>query len=124
MDVFEYAVVRFVPRVERGEYINVGVVLYCRAQRFVDARMLSDWARCASLFPDADLEELQRHASAFREIAQGLPSGGAIAALVPAERFRWLTAKRSTIIQPSPVHPGLTADAAQTLANLYDKLVK
>ncbi len=124
MDVFEYAVVRFVPRVERGEYINIGVVLYCRAQRFVDARMLSDWSRCAVFSPDVDLKELQRHVSAFREIAQGLPSGGPIAEWAPAERFRWLTAKRSTIIQPSPVHPGLTADATQTLANLYDKLVK
>lgn len=124
MDVFEYAVIRFVPRVERGEYINIGVVLYCRGQRFLDVRMLPDLGRCALLFPDADAEELQRHALAFQQIARGLPEGGPIAQLIPAERFRWLTAKRSTIIQPSPVHPGITANAAQALDNLYEKLVK
>lgn len=124
MDVFEYAVIRFVPRVERGEYINIGVVLYCRAQRFLDVRLLTDLGRAALLFPDAEIEDVRSHATAFEQIVRGSHAGGPIAQLEPAERFRWLTAKRSTIIQPSPVHPGITADAGQTLDKLYDKLVK
>ncbi len=124
MDVFEYTVIRFVPRVERGESINIGVVLYCRAQRFLEVRFLADFGRAALLFPDVDTEDVQRHAAAFQRIVEGIPAGGPIAQLEPAERFRWLTAKRSTIIQPGPVHPGMTADAGQTLDKLYEKLVK
>lgn len=124
MDLFEYAVIRFVPRVERGEYINIGVVLYCRAQRFLDVRRLHDMGRCQLLFGGVDLDELHLHIRAFEQIAKGMPEGGSLAELIPAERFRWLTAKRSTIVQTSPVHPGLTADASATLDKLYDKLVK
>lgn len=124
MDLFEYAVIRFIPRVEREEFINIGVILYCRSQRYLDVRILSDMARCRLLFGEADLDEIYLHTQAFAQIARGLPAGGPLGEMIPPERFRWLTAKRSTIIQTSAVHPGLTADAAATLDILYTKLVK
>lgn len=124
MDLFEYAIIRYVPRVERGEYINIGVVVYCRSQRFLDVRLEPDPSRCAALFKGVDLEELLMHTRAFEQIVRGLPEGGPLAEMIPAERFRWLTAKRSTVLQTSPVHPGLTNQASETLDKLYEELVK
>lgn len=123
MDLFEYAVIRYVPRVEREEFVNIGVVLYCRSQRFIGVRMLASMDKCRQLFDGIDTDELSKHMRAFRQIVEGIPEGRPIADWEPAERFRWLTAKRSTIIQTSPVHPGMTGQAEATLVKLYDELV-
>ncbi|UYZ64208.1 DUF3037 domain-containing protein [Hymenobacter weizhouensis] len=122
--VFEYAVVRVVPRVEREEFLNVGVVLYCRAQGFLQCRFAAPDARLRAFAgPTLDLDELTARLHAFERICQGRRTGGPIGQLGLAERFRWLTAQRSTVVQTSPVHPGLCEDAAATLERLYAQLV-
>ncbi|GAB2955340.1 DUF3037 domain-containing protein [Hymenobacter coalescens] len=122
--LFEYAVLRVVPRVEREEFLNVGVVLYCRAQGFLQCRFQLSEARLRAFAGAAlDLEELALRLRAFEQICRGRPEGGAIGRLGAAERFRWLTAQRSTVLQTSPVHPGLCADAAAALDRLHVQLV-
>lgn len=121
--VFEYAIVRVVPRVEREEFLNVGVILYCKSLQFLQAIFTIDEQRLLSLYPELDLEEIRCHLKAFEQISSGHPDGGPIAALDFASRFRWLTAKRSTILQTSGVHPGLCEDAGQTLQKLHAQLV-
>lgn len=124
LHVFEYAVVRVVPRVEREEFLNVGVILYCREQAFLRTRYAVPADRLRAFAgPDFDLTEITDRLRAFERICQGRPDGGPIGQLTPAERFRWLTAARSTIVQTSAVHPGRTADAAATLDRLYGELV-
>ena len=124
LHVFEYAVLRVVPRVEREEFANIGVVVFCRAQGFLQCHCAAPLARISALAgPQFDFEELEQRLAAFVQICQGRPAGGLIGSLSLAERFRWLTATRSTVLQTSPVHPGLTADAAATLARLFDELV-
>lgn len=122
-ELFEYATIRVVPKVEREEFLNVGVVLYCRGQRFLDMRyILDDRLR---VFPSiADIDELDEYLRAFHLICRGEREGGPLATLPLAERFRWLTAKRSSVIQTSPVHPGLCEMAEQTLERLFQDLVK
>lgn len=123
--LFEYAVLRVVPRVEREEFVNVGVVLYCRDQGFLQCRYLLPEARLRALGGAAlDLEELTARLLAFDKICRGRREGGPIGQLGLAERFRWLTATRSTIVQTSAVHPGLCHDAAETLARLHTQLVE
>lgn len=122
-ELFEYAVIRWVPRVEREEFLNIGVVLYCRGQRFLDMQYHLPAEKLRSVFAAYDAEELERCVQAFQGICRGEQAGGPIAALPPAERFRWLTAKRSTIVQVSAVHPGLCADARDMLDHLLDTLV-
>ncbi|WP_257669297.1 DUF3037 domain-containing protein [Parapedobacter tibetensis] len=122
-ELFEYAVVRIVPRVEREEFLNVGVVLYCRGQNFLDVRFALDTTRCEVFFAPLDRDELKAYLLAFQRICWGNADGGPIAALPMAERFRWLTAKRSTVVQTSPVHSGLCKDAGLALERLYEKLV-
>lgn len=122
-ELFEYAVIRLVPRVEREEFINIGVVLYCRGQRFLQMRFSLDPRRCAILQADIDMDDLLAYLKAFQQLCDGNGAGNAIAALPPAERFRWLTAKRSAVIQTSAVHPGLCTDAADMLERLYTQLV-
>lgn len=121
---FEYAIVRVVPRVERGECMNAGIVLFCRPRRFLAARIGLDEARLRALAPDADVDGVRTHLDVIAAIAAGDPSAGPIAALTQAERFHWLTSPGSTIVQPSAVHPGLTGDPAATLAHLFDTLVE
>ena len=121
--VFEYAVLRVVPRVEREEFLNVGVIVYCRALNFLQARYELPAARLQAFAPGLDLEELAERLRAFERICQGRATGGAIGQLPIHERFRWLTATRSTVVQCSPLHPGRTADAAATLERLFDELV-
>ena len=121
--VYEYAVVRVVPRVEREEFINVGVALYCKKQRFADVRIFIDEDKLKALAPDVDLELIVKHLDSFQRICAGEQSGGKIAGLDQAERFRWLTAKRSTLIQCSVTHPGLCHSAEETLQELFEKLV-
>jgi hypothetical protein len=120
---FEYAVLRVVPRVDRGEFINAGVVLYCRAERFLGARVHLDPARLRALDPDADLEALQAHLEAVRSMCEGGPETGAVGRLPLAERFGWLVAPRSTVVQPSPVHTGLTDDPEAELERLLSRMV-
>ena len=115
---FEYAVVRLVPRVEREEFLNVGVILYCKARRFLEARVYVDETRLRAVFPDIDLDEVRRHLDHFVRVAQGGVDAGPIGELPQAERFRWLSAPRSTIIQLSPAHAGLCVDPADALDHL------
>ena len=120
---FEYAVLRVVPRVERGECINAGVVLYCQAESFLDARVHLDPVRLTALDPDADLEAVQAHLEAVRSVCAGGPEAGAVGSLPLRERFGWLVAPRSTVVQPSPVHTGLTDDAEAELERLLRSMV-
>lgn len=121
--LFEYAVIRAVPRVEREEFLNVGVILYCSGRRFLQARFHVDDSRLLALHEEADLNELRLRLDAFDRICAARPDGGPIALLPPASRFRWLTAARSTILQTSPVHPGLCIDPLETLERLFAQLV-
>jgi Protein of unknown function (DUF3037) len=120
---FQYAIVRVVPRVERGECANAGVVLFCRPRRFLAAQVALDAARVRALAPEADLTALQGHLDAFARIAAGDPDAGPMAALPPSERFHWLVAPSSTVIQCSPVHTGLTDDPPGELERLVARLV-
>ena len=121
--LFEYAVIRLVPRVDREEFVNVGVILYCAKQQFLKTLFQLDADRIASLYPELDIEVVRKHLNTFQLICEGDPGAGPIAKLPIAERFRWLTATRSTIIQISKVHPGFCTDAEETLNKLYRQLV-
>jgi hypothetical protein len=121
---FEYAVVRVVPRVERGEAFNAGLVLLSRPHRFLGARAELDEAVLATLAPDSDPEIVRDHLALVVRVADGDVTAGPIAALTAPERFHWLVSPSSTIIQPSPVHTGLTADPAATLEHLFRTLVR
>ena len=121
--LFEYAVIRMVPRVEREEFLNVGVVLYCASEKFLQVMFELNESRIKAFYSEVNIEQIEAHLCAFRLICAGDKLGGPIAQLPIAERFRWLTATRSTIIQTSPVHPGLCTDAAEKLVNLYTNLV-
>ena len=120
---FQYAIVRVVPRVERGECINAGVVLFCRPRRFLAAAVRLDEERLHALAPDADLPAIRAHLDAFARVAAGDPAAGPIAELPASERFHWLVAPSSTIIQCSPVHTGLSDDPAGELRHLVARLV-
>ncbi len=120
---FAYAILRVVPRVERGERLNVAVVVFCRQRDFLDVRAGVDERRLAALAPDLDLRALRASLEAIRAVLCGDPAGGALAALSPSDRFGWAVAPASTIIQPSPVHTGLTDDPTATLDRLFDTLV-
>ncbi len=121
---FEYAIVRVVPRVERGEGFNAGIVLMCRPHRFLGARVALDEALLVAMSPDCDPEIVRRHLSAIEAIAGGQRDAGPIAALSMPERFHWLVAPSSTVIQPGEIHTGLTADPAVTLEHLFRTLVR
>jgi hypothetical protein len=120
---FEYSIVRVVPRVERGERFNAGIILFSRAHRFLGARTELDVALLHALAPDCDAAEVRPHLAAIERIAAGDPDAGPIARMTPAERFHWLVSPSSTIIQASDVHPGLTDDPAAELAHLFLTLV-
>lgn len=120
---FSYAVVRVVPHVERGEGFNAGVVLFCRQLDFLAARVALDDRRLAVLAPDVSPDTVRPQLEAIVRVAAGDPDGGPMAALPPSERFGWLVAPASTIIQPSPVHTGLCEDPQATLADLFAELV-
>ncbi|CAA9567504.1 MAG: hypothetical protein AVDCRST_MAG70-2168 [uncultured Thermomicrobiales bacterium] len=122
---YEYAVIRIVPRVERGERVNAGVVLFCRGRRFVGVALgLEPHHRdvLRILDPGIDLDRVQARLEAMRAVAAGESTAGPLAALGPAERFRWLVAPGSTVIQPSAVHAGRCLDPTATLAALYRSL--
>lgn len=120
---FEYAVVRVVPRVERGECFNAGVVVWCRSLMWLGARVALDHARLVALAPDADVPMIAAHLESIEKIAAGGAQAGPIGSLEAPERFRWLVAPRSTTIQVSDVHEGLCEDPAQALAHLFETLV-
>ena len=120
---FEYALLKVVPRVERGECINAGVVLYCQADRFLGARVHLDAARMRALDPGADLEAVRAHLEAFRAVCAGGTEAGAVGRLPLRERFGWLVAPRSTVVQPSEVHTGLTEDPRAELERLLQRMV-
>ena len=120
---FQYALLQVVPRVERGERFNAGVVVFCRRNQFLSAKVGLDRDRLAALDPSADADELDGHLTMLARVAAGEADAGAIAQLPQSERFHWLAAPSSTVIQPSPVHTGLTDDPARTLEKLYEDLV-
>ncbi|WP_420151001.1 DUF3037 domain-containing protein [Spirosoma sp.] len=122
--LFEYAVIRVVPCVERQEFINVGIIVYCRAQRFLQTLTALNEGRLQAFSSRLDMDELKARLGAFERICAGHTDSGPIGKLPIAERFRWLTATRSTVVQTSPVHPGLCDDAGQTLARLLAQLVQ
>ena len=121
---YDYAIIRVVPRVERGEQVNVGVILSCVEVDFLEARIEVDAPRLLMLDPALDLDALRAGLATIAAICAGGPGSGAIGALAPRERFRWLVSPRSTIIQTSPVHTGRTGDPAATLDRLFDTMVK
>jgi hypothetical protein len=121
---FQYAALRIVPRVERGEAVNAGVVLFCRPKRFLGARTQLDEALLAALSPECHPKEISALLDTIERIADGSPDGGPIAALPASERFHWLVAPASTIVQAGPVHTGLTADPAGELDRLFTRLVE
>jgi hypothetical protein len=122
-NVFQYAIIRVVPRVDRGEGLNAGIVLLCRPRRYLGARIALDADRLAALAPDLDPATVRPHLEAIERVAAGDPSAGPIAGLDQAERFHWLVAPASTIIQPSAVHTGLCDDPATELDHLIARLV-
>lgn len=122
-DSYDYAIVRVVPRVERGEQLNAGVILSCPTRGYLAARIALDAARLRALSPSTDIAEVEHALASIPRIAAGDPAGGPIAALPRSERFHWLVAPRSAIIQPSAVHTGLCDDPAGALDQLIARLV-
>ena len=120
---YAYAVMRVVPRVERGEFVNVGVVLYSRPRKYLAIRWRLDAERLRALWPDLDIEAVARTLEAMQLVAEGDPAGGPMAALPAAERFGWISAPSSTVVQPGAVHTGLAMVPEQEIEALYRKLV-
>jgi hypothetical protein len=121
---FDYAIVRVVPHVEREEFVNAGVIVFCEALDHLSARVELDEARVLALAPDADLAIVRRHLEAIPVICQGGPSAGPIGRLALRERWHWLVAPRSTIVQTSPAHAGLCASPGDQLERLLDAVVR
>jgi DUF3037 family protein len=120
---FAYAILRVVPRIERGECMNAGVVLYCREREFLAARVHLDERRLAALADGLAPEAVRAHLHALVRIAEGAPDAGPVAALPPQQRFGWLVSPSSTIVQPSEVHTGLCDDPMAKLDQLFAELV-
>ena len=123
-EVYDYAIVRVVPRVEREEFVNAGVILSCQRSGFLQATMALDEARLLAMDPQVDIDTVRRHLSAIVAICAGEEGCGPIARLPYRQRFHWLTAKRSAIIQTSPVHTGRCTDAASALEHIMDRMVR
>ena len=121
---YDYAVIRVVPRVEREEFVNVGIILSCAGVKFLQARIEIDEARLRALDPQIDLDTVRRHLSAIEAICAGGPDSGPIGQLPQRARFHWLTARRSTIVQTSPVHRGQCAEPAHALDHLLARMVR
>jgi hypothetical protein len=120
---YEYAIIRVVPAVEREEFVNTGVILFCKKRKFIRMKYRLSQDKILMLKPDAEMEEIQKNLEAFRIIAEGKKEGGPIASMDPAERFRWLSAVRSASIQTSIPHTGLSADLEKTFNTLFDEMV-
>lgn len=121
--LFEYAVIRVMPRVEREEFLNVGIILYCAKQKFLKSIFTIDEKKIKIFTPETNVNEIEENLLALQRISSGSKGSGTIGAYDMASRFRWLTATRSTVIQCSKVHPGFCADAQQTLIKLHEHLV-
>ncbi|TRW23925.1 DUF3037 domain-containing protein [Flavobacterium zepuense] len=121
--LYEYAVIRVVPRVEREEFINAGVILFCKRKRYVKVLYTVNEARLLSLCPGMDVQQLALNLESFERIARGAKDGGPIAQFEAAERFRWLTAIRSSVIQTSRPHPGFSDDLDTTAQRLFETVV-
>jgi hypothetical protein len=117
--VFEYAIIRVVPKVEREEFVNVGVILYCGALKFLKTRITINESRINAFCKEVEMNELQEYIHAFERISAGGKDSGSIGELAMAERFRWLTATRSSMVQTSKVHPGITDNPEEVLERLY-----
>ncbi len=122
--LFEYAVIRIVPRVEREEFVNVGVIIYCPAQSFLAVEFEINVPKLRAFAPDLEFAEIEKHLRSFEKISKGGEEAGAIGKLPVGARFRWLVAPRSTIVQASPVHTGLCDDAKKTLNRLLNLMVR
>lgn len=122
--VFDYAVVRVVPRVERGEFVNAGVILFCSTRGFLDARIELDRERLKTLAPLIDVEVVESYLESIPKVCAGGGEAGSIGTLPQRARFHWLVAPRSTIIQTSDVHSGVHEDPAAALDGLFEKLVR
>ena len=120
---FDYAAIRIVPRVEREEFLNAGMILFCPERKFLGVRMHLDPERLRALWPSLDMEEIRRHLEAFVRVAEGASDAGPIARLSQRERFHWLVAPRSTIIQVSAVHSGICEQPMDKLEQLFQRLV-
>jgi hypothetical protein len=120
---FDYAVIRVVPHVEREEFVNVGVILFCSTRRFLDVRIRLDEARLKSLSPELDMVQVRDHLDLITRVAAGEASAGPLGQLSRFERFQWLVSPRSTTIQISPVHGGLADDLPAALDDLFTRLV-
>jgi len=121
--LYEYAVLRAVPRVEREEFLTIGVVLYCAELNFLETRYRIDTSRLSALHQHLDLEALEKHCASFSALCRPAKKGDSLETMAAAARFRWLTAKRSTVLQVSPVHPGLCNNPSETLGILMKQLV-
>ena len=123
-DTFDYAIIRVVPRPEREEFVNAGVIVSCHLRHFLAARVELDEARLLALCPEVDLEEVRRHLAAIPSVCAGGPAAGPLGTLSERERWYWLVAPRSTILQVSPPHVGLCDDPAEMLERLMDRMVR
>jgi len=123
-NLYEYAVIRYVPRPEREEFLNIGVILYCPAKKFLQMKYELHKGRIIAFYENADVEELTTFLEAFREVCCGSAAGSPISKLDIGSRFRWLTATRSTMVQTSKVHPGFCDDPMQELEKLQQQLVR
>jgi Protein of unknown function (DUF3037) len=123
LNSYDYAIIRVVPCVERGEYINAGVILFCRTRRYLGSLISLDTQRLTLLYPAIDLDMVQKHLDSIPLVCKGAAEAGVIGQLSQSERFHWLVSPRSTIIQTSPVHSGLCADPADTLEHLLKTMV-
>ena len=122
--LYEYAVIRVVPRVEREEFINVGIILFSKRKKFLRAKHVLHEAKLKMLFPEVDIDMIRQHLRVFDQVCSGSREGGPIAGMDIPERFRWLTAVRSTVIQTSRPHPGFLSDPEVTFERLFEELVE
>jgi len=121
--LYEYAVIRVVPRVEREEFLNVGLILFCKRAKLIKVRFHADETRLHAIAPDLDIDQIRLNLDSFVKIGNGLKIGGPIATFDVPSRFRWLTAVRSSVIQTSRPHPGLTTDLDAAFSRLFEELV-
>jgi hypothetical protein len=123
LQLYEYAVIRLVPRVEREEFLNVGIILFCKRAKQIKVRFAIDENRLQSFASDLDIDQIRRNLDSFVKIGLGMNTGGPIAKFEVPERFRWLTAVRSSVIQTSRPHPGMCVDLDKTFERLFAELV-
>lgn len=123
-DSFDYAIIRVVPRVEREEFINVGAVVFCRTKKYLAARIELDEKRLLAFFPGIDIETIREHLEMIPKVCEGGAAAGPIGQLSQSERFNWIVAPKSTMVQCSPVHSGVCTDAEGQLGRLVEKMVR